>query len=71
MLAQCKSIAIYHDDQEVWPGMENHVAGSDSEPNLVRGGVFLLLYPDPKLLPEIAFSGREDIRKSSRVIISV
>jgi hypothetical protein len=40
------------------------------EPNLVRGGVFLLLYPDLKLLPEIAFPGREDIRKSSRLIIS-
>jgi hypothetical protein len=41
------------------------------EPNLGRGGVFLLLYPDPKLLPEISFSWREDIRKSSRVIIPV
>jgi len=39
-------------------------------PNPVRGGVFLLLYPDPKLFPEIAFHGREDIRKSSRLIIS-
>lgn len=41
------------------------------EPNLVRGGVFLLLYPDLKLLPEIAFPGREDIRKLSRIIASV
>ena len=41
------------------------------EPNLVRGGVFLLLYPDLKLLPEFAFPGRKDIRKSSRVIIFV